>query len=187
MEPYLHNLIANKIPIPHWGVIIIWLIIFICGHVLFRKNRALSRVHNLFVTVEAPEYIKPQSVKILFIQILFAAGIFAFATLYGGPAFEFIAGGWVVTSAVSIPINLHGILFSRALSRPDAVEGSVRLAATLVVKAQAFELLGAAVFCLVLGALLAHLALLGGALFISATAFGYLGKSKPQTEGEALA
>src|SRR5437762_9865105 len=81
-------------------------------------------------------------------------------------------------SAVSIPLNLRSILFLRALSEPGAAKGSVTLSNHLAVKDHAFQLFGAAAFCLLLGILVAHLALLGGAFFLSATALGYLRKAK---------
>jgi hypothetical protein len=52
----------------------------------------------------------------------------------------------------------------------------VILSNRLAVKDAAFKLLGMASFCLLLGLLVAHLALLGGAFFMSATAIGYLRK-----------
>ena len=84
-------------------------------------------------------------------------------------------------AAVSITLNLRSILFLRALSQPGAAKGSVTLSNHSAVKDLAFQFFGAAAFCLFLGILLAHLALLGGAFFLSATAFGYLRKAKEKT------
>jgi hypothetical protein len=119
---------------------------------------------------------------------LLTAGIFGAAAVLGPPAFGFLAGGWVVTTAVSIPITLRRILFQRGLSRPDAASGSVILSYDFAIESLAFELFGAAVFVLILGVCLAHLALLGGAFFIGATAFGYIQKTRrpeprPRTGG----
>src|SRR5437762_8780286 len=81
-------------------------------------------------------------------------------------------------SAVSIPLNFRSILFLRSLSEPGAAKGSVTLSNHLAVKDHAFQLFGAAAFCLLLAILVAHLSLFGGAFFLSATAFGYLRKAK---------
>jgi hypothetical protein len=54
----------------------------------------------------------------------------------------------------------------------------VKFSSRLADKDRAYQLFGKAVFCLILGIILANLALLGGALILSATAFGYLRKAK---------
>ena len=155
-----------------------WLIIFVTAHFLFRKGRRVSYAQDFIVTGGPPGLIKEQSVRLTLVQVLFSAAIFAYASFFGGPVFAFFAGGWVVTTAVSIHLNLRSLLFLRALSEPGAAKGSVTLSNSLAVKDHAFQLFGAAAFCLLLGIVLAQLALLGGAFFLSATALGYLRKAK---------
>ena len=184
METYLSELKASTIPLPQWGIVILWFIIFASAHVLFRKSRALSRAQEFVVTGGPPKLVREQSLRLTLVQVLFSAAIFAYASFFGGSIFVFFAGGWVVTTAVSIPLNLRSILFLRALSQPGAAKGSVTLSSHLAVKDQAFELFGAAAFCLLLGIIFAHLALFGGAFFLSATAFGYLRKAKGKTTNE---
>ena len=177
MEAYISKLESSSIPLPHWGVVIIWLIIFASAHVLLQKGRRLSHAQD-FIVIGGPHgLIKEQSVRLTLIQVLLSAAIFAYAAFLGGLVFTFFAGGWVVTTAVSIPLNLRSILFLRALSQPGAAKGSLTQSNHLAVKDHAFQLFGAAAFCLLLGILLAHLALFGGAFFLSATAFGYLRKA----------
>ena len=178
METYIRELESSTIPLPHWAVIIIWLIIFVSAHVLFRKGRGLSHAQDFIVTGGPRGLVKEQSVRLALVQVLFSAAIFAYASFFGGPVFAFFAGGWFVTTAVSISLNLRSILFLRALSEPDAAKGSVMLSNSLAVKDHAFHLFGVAVFCLLVGMLVAHLALFGAALILSATAFGYLRKAK---------
>lgn len=122
--------------------------------------------------------MREQNWKLTVFQILFSSAIFTFAAFVGGAFLVFFAGGWLVITAVSIPLNLRSVLFLRALSQPDAATGSVILSNRLAVQDAAFKMLGMASFCLLLGLVVAHLALLGGGLFLSATAIGYLRKSK---------
>jgi hypothetical protein len=178
METYLNALEASTIPIPQWGIVIAWLIIYASAHILARMCRALSRTQQFVVTGGPPGLVKEQSLKIMLVQIILSAAVFASASFIGGPFFVFFAGGWLVTTAVSIPLTLRKIFYLRALSQPGAAEGSVTLSSQLAVKDAAFQLFGIAAFCLLLGIVFAHLALLGGALYISATAFGYFRKAK---------
>ena len=178
METHINELESSTIPLPLWGGVIIWLIIFASAHVLFRKGRGLSDAQDFIIAGGPPGLVKDQSVKLTIVQVLFSAAIFAYGSFLGGHVFAFFAGGWVVTTAVSIPLNLRSILFLRALVEPGAAEGSVTLSNHLAAKDHAFQLFGATAFCLLLGILVAHLALFGGAFFLSATAFGYLRKSK---------
>jgi len=106
------------------------------------------------------------------------AAIFTSASFYAGPIFAFWAGGWIVATTASLAFMLRSIFFYRTLSQPGAAEGSVKLSKGLAIKDKAYQVFGMSAFCLILGILLAQLALLGGALFLSATAFGYLRKAK---------
>ncbi len=172
MEAYLNQLESSTLPLPRWVIVIIWLTIFASAHVLLRKNRSLSHAQDFVVTGGPVVAVREPSFGLTFVQLLVTAAVFACASFFSGPIFAFFAGGWVVTTAVSIPLNLRSILFLRALSQPGAAKGSVTLSNQLAVKDQSFQLFGAAAFCLLLGILMAHLALFGGAFFISATAFG---------------
>lgn len=66
----------------------------------------------------------------------------------------------------------------RAAGAGDAASGWVKLSYEFALGSVAFELFGAAVFVLILEICLAQLALLGGAFFIGATAFGYIRKTR---------
>src|SRR6266496_3846211 len=117
--------------------------------------------------------------------VIFWLIIFASAQVLFRTARSFSqAQDFVVTSAVSISLNLRSILFLRSLSQPGAARGSVTFSNHLAVKDLAFQLFGAAAFCLILGILLAHLALFGGAFFLLATAFGYLRRTTGKTTNE---
>lgn len=177
MENYFTHLRSNSLPIPHWALMVIWLILFFTAQVLSKAGHNLSDKQNLILTSKTNDLVKAQSWKLTLFQILFTSAIFTFAVFIGDPFFVFFAGGWLILTAVSIPLNLRSILFLRALSQPNAATGSVTLSNRLVVKRAASDLFAMAAFCLILGVVFAQLALLGAAFFLAATATGYLRKS----------
>lgn len=186
MVDYFSALQSNTVPFPFSGLVVVWCLLYSLSHGLALWQRALTKSHpQTYVTTEDPppaRAVRERSWGLISVQVLLTAGIFVAAESLGPPAFAFLAGGWVVTTAVSIPITLRRILFQRGLSAPGAASGSVTLSYDFAVESLAFELFGAAVFVLILGVCLSHLALLGGSFFIGATAFGYIRKTRrPQS------
>lgn len=175
MDAYLNELMSSTMPLPVWAICLLWLILFASANLLFVKGRALSNAQNFFV-ISGPRPLHDLSPRLILFQALFAAVVFTSSLFLGGPAFVLLAGGWVILSAVSTAINLRSLLYFRALSLQGAADGSVTLSAQLSAKNQAFQLFAAATLCLCAGILVAHLALLGGALFLTATATGILRK-----------
>src|SRR5712671_1373284 len=119
MENYFSILMSNSLPIPLWGLIIIWFILFAVGHVLCRKGYDLANKQKFIVTGKTSELVREQNWKLTFFQILFTSAIFAFAAFIGGAFFEFFAGGWIVITAVSIPFNLRSVLYLNAISQSN--------------------------------------------------------------------
>lgn len=114
METYLSNLMSSSLPIPFWALILLWLILFSVSHVLSRKGNDLANNQDFIVTGKMGELVREHNWKLTFLQILFSSAIFTFAALAGGAFLVFFAGGWLVTTAVSIPLNLRSVLFLRA-------------------------------------------------------------------------
>jgi hypothetical protein len=180
MTDYFSALQSNTVPLPFFGVVAVWGLLYLVSHGLAQWQRAISESHpqNFITTAESSPAVGEQSFRLVLVQVLLTAGIFGAAAFLGPLAFAFLAGGWVVTTAVSIPITLRRILFQRGLLASGAASGSVTLSYDFAIESLAFELFGAAVFVLILGVCLSHLALLGGAFFIGATAFGYIRKTR---------
>ncbi len=177
MDAYLRTLESSTFPIPQWGLLFAWLILFIGSNALHRRGLTLagSQAH---ISMGAPfGLVLPFSARLVLAQIIFSVAVFALASLAGGAGFAFLAGGWVTVTAVSFALNLRSTLYLAALAKPDTAEGSLKLSNRLVVRNHAFQLLGAAALCFSLGVLIAHLALLGGALFLAAASIGYLRKA----------
>lgn len=185
MGNYLRHLESRTMPLPIWGVVVSWFILYCCAHILVRKGYAFRRAQNVIVVRPGGVSARPPGLRLILCQLLLTGAIFASASLLGGPFFVFFACGWLVTTAVSIPTGLRSLFFLRAISQREAAKGSVTMSPQLVTRDQAYHLFGAAVFCLLLGVILAHLALIGGALFLSATAIGYQRRARNQCNHEA--
>src|SRR5579872_5776790 len=129
MADYFSALQSNTVPLPFFGVVVIWGLLYLVSHGLAQWQRALSKLHpqNFIITEEATRAVREQSFGLVLVQVLLTAGIFGAAAILGPPAFAFLAGGWVVTTAVSIPITLRRILFQRGLLASGAASGSVTL------------------------------------------------------------
>ena len=104
------------------------------------------------------------------------------ALMLGRAAFVFFAGGMIVASACGVGLSAQGLLTARALARPDAVNGAVTFSTASAFRHMAHRAAGAAVPCLLMGLVLAHLALLGGAFFLASTASGYLRKARAHSQ-----
>jgi hypothetical protein len=178
MQEYFERLMSSSIPLPRWAVIVLWVILYTAARILFRKSGSVSEAQNHFKTESTAGLIRQQSWKLLFFQLLMTAFVFGYACWFGGGIFTLFAGGWLVTTAVSIPMNLRIILLYRALSRPGAATGEVTFSKELIVQNLAFQLFEVATFCLLVAIVTAHLALFGGAFFLAVTGVGYLRKGK---------
>src|SRR5215831_11700498 len=110
--------------------------------------------------------------KYLLVQIVFVALVFLLGLDGGGAAYVFLAGGVLVFLAFHFGLNLQGLLSARGLAHPSAATGALTYSTPAAFRHMAHRVLGGAVASLVAGLVLGHLALLGGALFLAAAAFG---------------
>jgi hypothetical protein len=183
VDAYLTELMQSTLPLSSWSVAFLWLVVFGLNHVLFRRARNLSRGQQFILTGDSSVNARASSPRLIAIQVAFAAILFSVSDFLGDPASVFIAGGWVITASVLLAFNVRSVLFFGALVAPGVATGSVMLTGPLAIRDIAFQLFGGAICCLVIGLLTAHLALLGGALFITASGVGYLrkvtGEQKP--------
>ncbi len=179
MSVYLRAFESN-LPLPALTCVLVWLLLYASAQVLAWRVAKLGELHpqTSILVGGATVQIKRQSWVLMCFQLALTAVIFLVGYVLGPLGFAFLAGGWVVTTAVSIPIMLRKILFHRSLLLPGAATGSVTLSGPLSVKSASFELLGLAAFVAVLGLIFANPALLGGGFFVAATALGYLRKAR---------
>jgi hypothetical protein len=180
MEDYLAEFQYSTLPLPFWGVVALWLCIFTASHLLFLRTRTLVRGQTIVKTGNPQIVARGARPGIVLARLVFGGAVFSCAYFLEGPFAVFLAGGWTLASCASLASNIQGMLYIRALTRPGAAEGTLSLSNPLVIREVAFYFFGLAVFCLIAGLLTAHLALLGGAVYIAASGFGYLRKAPKQ-------
>jgi hypothetical protein len=158
---------------PFWGVILVWGTFYAVTHVFFLRSRALSNAQTSITYEGAPVGYPKYDRELAVRQGLFSLMLLAVAYLLGGPAYVFLAGGWTLAAGLSVGLTLNSMLFARALGAPGAADGSVKLSAVLTLRSRAAQLFGAGLSCICIAILVPHLALIGAAVFLVATGFGY--------------
>ena len=177
MYAYLSRFESNTFPIPEWGVVVVWLILFLASHLVVLRVLQAFRAQECIHVGPPAGLLRPISARLILTQLAFAAAIFTLARLIGGAFFVFFAGGYVLTTAVMLATNLYSWRFYRDLKPPLSV-GTITLSNRFVVRSQSYGLWSAAALCLCVGLLIAHLAFLGAAYFLGCDGLGFLLKSK---------
>lgn len=171
--PYVVDILDSRLPLAPWMLPAVWVMLFAANHLLASWLRA-SNARNVHVAVENPAALsvaaRPRRVLA---QVLFAASLFTFAFYAGGAPFVFFAGGLDVSTACVAGLNLQALLASRAMQRPGASEGTIRFSNAFALEQMASRMLGVGASLALCGALLGHLALLGGAFFCLAAGIGF--------------
>ena len=108
-------------------------------------------------------------------QLPFLLTIVAFSlTLSADPVTrEIFGGGGFVMLVAIVTLNIAGLLSARALLRPAAAEGRIRLTTKYVNSLSGANMIAVALFSGIVGILFGSLAFLAGSFFILATAIGY--------------
>jgi hypothetical protein len=178
LDNYVTFLFESKLPFEPWFAVLAWLVLFLANHRIARSARVANDSQN-FLTVEDWSVLRRGfEPRYIVAKILFASIVFLFALLLGGSAFVFLAGGLIVAMACGLALNVQGLLSVRAIARPNAVNGSLTFSTASAFRHMAHRVGAGALACLLIGLALAHLALLGGALFLAATASGYLRRAR---------
>jgi hypothetical protein len=181
LETYVNALFESELPFEPWVAALIWVFLFAANRWIARSTRAANDAQHAVAVEDWNALRRGFEPKYVVAQIMVAGIVFLLALLLGGPAFVFLAGGLIVALAFGLGLNLQGLLSARALARPNAVIGSVTFTTASAFRHMAHRAGGAALVCLLTGLVLAHLALLGGALFLASTASGYLRKARARS------
>jgi len=170
---YLEMLLSSRLPVAPWVVIAAWLALFVANHVVGKAVRTTNARHSWYAVEGSEALSRALRPPWMLLQMLFAASIFAFCLYAGGAMFVFLAAGLDVSLICVLGMNVDGLLSSRAMQTAGAVDGTAKFSADYMYRRLASRLAGAALTCGLLGLLLAHLALLGGALLCASMASGY--------------
>lgn len=178
MENYLTSLLGSEMPFGPTVVAVVWSILFFANHWFALRaqeaNDAQSRI-----SVENPAALRRgRQPRYVATQIIFAALVFLAAIFFGGPFYVFFAGGLLVATTYALTVHLQGWLSAQSLGEPTAGRGSFTFSTSGALRHMSQRSAQGAVGSLVLGLVLGHLALLGGALFLGSNAAGCLRRSR---------
>jgi len=176
---YWLALLNSELPFAPWIAIALWAALFVANHLLARAARAMTADQIVVVVQNRGDLERGFRPHFVLAQALFGALIFAF-TLSAGvhPVYVFLGGGLIVSLTCALGLNVQSFLSARAMRQPGAVTGSLNLSVAYAIRQQVHRLGASALMCAVLGAVIAHLSLLGGALVLASTAVGYRRKIK---------
>jgi hypothetical protein len=178
VESYFALLLESELPFDAWVAALAWIALFFTNTFIARATRAANDSQR-FVTVEDWSALRRGfEPKYVLAQLVFAGIVFSVGLFLGRGAFVFFAGGLVVAITCILSLNFQSLLSARAMAQPNAATGAVTYSTALSLRQGACRLGGAALGCLIIGLALAHLALMGGALILSAAALGYLRRAR---------
>ena len=183
LESYVDALLESELPFEPWTAALIWVALFVANRWVARSARAANDAQHAVTVEDWSALRRGFEPKYIVFQILVAGIVFLVAILLGRSAFVFFAGGLIVALAFGLGLNVQGFLSARAMARPNEVNGTLIFPTASAFRHMAHRAGGASLACLLTGLVLAHLALLGGALFLASTASGYLRKARAQSAG----
>src|SRR5262245_34930445 len=107
MSAYLRAFESN-LPLPPLTCVLVWFLLYASAQVLAGRGARLGELHpqTSILVGGATVQIKKQSWVLMCVQLALTAMIFLAGYVLGPFGFAVLAGGWVVTTAVSIPMML---------------------------------------------------------------------------------
>jgi hypothetical protein len=178
LEYYFASLLDSELPLPPWAVALLLLGLLMANYRLALSLRRANDAQHFLAVEDWTPFRRVSRVKYLFVQIVVVGIVFLLGLDQGGASYVFLAGGVLVFLAFHFGLNLQGLLSARGLADPAAATGALTYSTAAAFRHLAHRVLGAAVASLVAGLALAHLALLGGALFLAAAALGSWRRAK---------
>jgi hypothetical protein len=171
-------LVDSELPFGPWPVAATWLALFAINFRIARRARALNDALTFVSIGDRTALRRGMQPKYVAGQVVFAALVLAIAIVAGGAPFVFLAGGLITAIAWAVGANLQSLLSARAMSQPGQVSGDVTLSMSYSYRQLAYRCGTGAFVCLLLGMLLAHLALIGGAFMLGMACLGYLRRAR---------
>jgi hypothetical protein len=171
---YWLALLNSELPFAPWIAIALWAALFVGNHLVAHATRAITAGQDIIVVQNRADLERGFRPHLVLMQALFGALIFVFALSAGAPpVYVFLGGGLIVSLTCALGLNLQAYLSAHAMQRHGAVTGSLQLSSAYATRQQVHRLAASALVCAILGGLTGHLALLGGAVLLAATALGY--------------
>ena len=173
MADYFDAISTSSLPLRWDAVAALLVVIFLVTQALYRKALAAAAAQTYFVADYVTDEEKRWGWVLPFGQFAYSAAIFLFALYAGGALFTLLAGGLFVSTLFSAAHNLRSVLYYRSFAIPDAAHGSLSAPAATLMRHRVHIYVQGTFFCFFAGLFLAHVALLGAALFLGFTALGY--------------
>jgi len=178
LDSYATSLLESQLPFGTSIAALAWAALFVANHRVIRSLRAANDAQRSIAAENWSVLRRGSEPKHIVIQIIFAGFVFLFGLILGGGAYVFFVGGLIVAIAYMLALNLQGLLSARALAQPNAATGTLTFSTASAFRHMAHRAAGGAFASFVVGLLLAHLALLGGAFFLASTAAGCLRRAR---------
>ena len=178
MDSYVTSLLESQLPFGPWIAALAWAALFVANHRVLRSLRAANDAQR---SIEAENWSvlrRSSEPKHIVAQVMVAGVGFLFGFILGGGGYVFFVGGLIVAIAYTLALNLQGLLSARALAQPNATTGTLTFSTGSALRYSAHRAVVGAFASFVVGLLLAHLALLGGAFFLASMAAGCLRRAR---------
>ena len=171
MEAYVERIASSALTLPLWSVAALWLVVFVFSNLLASRARKLTGSQS---RITVPERVQPNlSTQRLATQVLVATAVFSFAHVLGGAWEAFFAGGWFLTAAAVLAMNLRNHFSLSRLAQNGAATGQIALSAEYSLVELSDGLAASAVIFLAVGVLLAQASAFGAVWLLGASSLGY--------------
>jgi hypothetical protein len=178
LKTYADSLLASALPFGMWGAVVIWAGLFAANQWVARLTRAANDAQHSIDVDDWSRLRRGFEPRSIVSQIVFGALVLAIAQWLGGPAFVFLAGGLIVSKGCGLAMNAQGLWAARAMAHVDAARGRLTFTTSSAFRHMGHRLGAAALSCMLAGAVVANLALWGGALFLAVTAGGCFNRAR---------
>lgn len=174
MVEYFEALRSRGLALPLEVLPLVWLALYLANSALAQAAQRIDAAQRQVRFEQRERLLRGQRPLMRLVQVLIAALAFAVALLARGAIGVAFAGGIVLQIATIFSLNLQAFLSARALAQSGASQGELRLSPAYAYRQMSARLCGGALLMLLAGLLLPHLAPLGAAYLLFATAMGYL-------------
>lgn len=178
MESYLATLAGSRLPFGAGVAAILWSALFLVNHLVARRARAASEAQAIVIVEGRKALSRGFQPAYILAQLVVAGSLMLIALYLGEPAFVFFVGGMIVAVIFTLGLNIQSLLSVEAMARANAAAGQLTLSTAFSFRQMAQRMSGGAIICLLLALTLAHLAPMGGVLFLGSTAAGYFRRSR---------
>ena len=107
MESYVTSFLQSRLPFEPWVAALSWVVLFFVNQSTARLTRAANDSQRSLAVDDWSAVRRSFEPKYVAVQIIFAGIVFLLAMQMGGPAYVFLAGGFIVAmgSSQTVPVK----------------------------------------------------------------------------------